>query len=350
MSLTATLAPPERPVADAPYDSISDLDFPTPDLQPVSEPKAKTRRAAFRFEAEAPRKRHSNLTHSKGSWPFAFPILIVFVFMLLIPLVQSIWYSFTDRNTFTGSANFVGLDNYVRIFNEPAMIQGITFTLIFTIATTILITVLSIPLALVLNKKFAGRAFVRTAFFFPAVPSAAVLGLVWGFILNPLSSGAFNQVLGWLGAGPIPWLANPSWARISIILVALWGATGWHSILYLSFLQSIPKEYYEAASVDGATGWKAFRHITLPLLTPCIAISTLLLVTGGLRVFDMPFTLTGGGPGFATRTITHSLIQSGIQRGEIGAASALGVIFFLVTGVILFIQLVVNKRLEARNS
>ncbi|SEH02009.1 multiple sugar transport system permease protein/raffinose/stachyose/melibiose transport system permease protein [Nonomuraea solani] len=279
---------------------------------------------------------------------FLIPIAVVFAVLFAIPLAQSLYYSVTDFNGYSPEVRFVGLENYQKIFTDPAMLAGLGFTLLFAIGTTVIITVLAIPLAVLLNRRFFGRNVVRAVFFFPAIPSIAILGLVWGFILSPLGSGAINSLLGELG--PVPWLSDGTLAQLSVILVAVWSSTGWHAILYLAYLQSIPGDYYEAARVDGATRRQSFFSITLPLLAPAVTISSLLLMTGGLKVYDLPYTLTKGGPGYATFTITQSIIQSGIAQAKFGQASALAVVFMLVVGAIVAAQLILSRRFEGRLS
>ncbi|MGW4962011.1 carbohydrate ABC transporter permease [Nonomuraea sp. NPDC004186] len=279
---------------------------------------------------------------------FLVPIGIVFAVLFAIPLAQSLYFSVTDFNGYSTEVNFVGLENYRKIFADPAMLAGLGFTLLYAIGTTLIITLLAIPLAVLLNRRFFGRSVVRAVFFFPAIPSIAILGLVWGFILSPLGSGAINSLLGELG--PVPWLSDSTLAQLSVIMVAVWSSTGWHAILYLAYLQSIPDDYYEAARVDGASPRQSFLSITLPLLAPAVTISSLLLMTGGLKVYDLPYTLTKGGPGYATFTITQSIIQSGIAQAEFGQASALAVVFMLVVGAIVAVQLVLSSRLEGRLS
>ena len=282
---------------------------------------------------------------------FLIPIGIVFVVLFLIPLAQTFYYSLTDASGYSNNMNFVGLANYQRVLTDPTMLAGLTFTVLYTVATTILITVVAIPLAVVLNRKFFARNFVRSVFFFPAIPSLAILGLVWGYILSPLASGALNSLLeGVFSIGPFPWLSDDTLARASVIGVALWSSAGWHAVIYLAYLQSIPADYYESATVDGSTRRQQFFHITLPLLTPAIAISQFLLLTGGLRVYDLPFTLTKGGPGFATNTITQSIITNGVAQGRYGLASALSVLFTLSVAVLVVVQLLVSRRLERRVS
>jgi raffinose/stachyose/melibiose transport system permease protein len=182
--------------------------------------------------------------------------------------------------------------------------------------------------------------------FFPAIPSLAVLGLVWSFILSPLGSGAINSLLGAFGASSVGWLVDPLLAQISTILVSVWVQTGWRSILYLAYLQSIPSELYEAATVDGATARQRFFAITVPMLVPAISVSTVLLMVNGLKVYDLPFTLTKGGPGYATTTVTQAIIARGLAQAKFGEASALAVIFMLFVGAVLVAQQIVARRLE----
>jgi raffinose/stachyose/melibiose transport system permease protein len=303
-----------------------------------------TRRTASGIRAP----RRPRLTGTFADQLFLLPIAVVFVVLFLIPVARSAWWSLTDFNGFDNDYNFVGLSNYTRVFSDTSMVAGFTFTLMYTLVTTLVITCLAIPLALALNRRFFGRNFVRAAFFFPAIPSIAVLGLVWGFILSPLSGGVINRVLEALGGSSLPWLSSPGLARFSVILVGVWSLVGWHAVLYLAYLQAIPAELDEVAIIDGASAWQRFIHITLPLLTPAMTVSQLLLLTGGLKVYDLPITLTNGGPGFSTYTLTQSIIQRGIAESEFGQASALAVVFMVVIGVIVAVQLLIARRLEGK--
>lgn len=299
---------------------------------------------------ERTRSRFRRAREGFAAYWFTVPILIVFVVLYLVPMAQSVYYSFTDYNGYVSTPKFIGLENYQRIWSDSSMLSAFGFTLFYAIATTVLVTVLAIPLALVLNRRFIGRGFVRSIFFFPAVPSVAILGLVWAFILSPLGSGVINSVIGHLGVAPIPWLSDQTLAQLSVILVAVWAQTGWHAMLYLAYLQALPSDIFEAAKIDGASRWQEFKSLTLPLLMPAVTVSQLLLLTGGLKVYDLPFTLTKGGPGFATRTLTQSIIENGIAQSDIGKASALSVLFLIAVGLIILAQLALSRRLEERYS
>ena len=278
---------------------------------------------------------------------FVVPVIVVFVVLILIPLYQSVVWSFTDFTGYSTSYNFIGLRNYRILFTDPSMLSGVGFTIFFAVGTTVLTTLIAVPLAIVLNQRFFGRNFVRSVFFFPAIPSMAVLGLVWTYILSPLASGVLNTVLKSVaGIGPVPWLSDSTLAQISVVTVGVWAAAGWHAMIYLAYLQSIPGEYYEVALIDGASGWQRFRFITLPLLTPALAISQFLLLTNGLKVFDLPYTLTHGGPGYATYTITQAIVTTGVGQGSYGISSALAVVFTVVVAIVGTAQILFLRRLE----
>jgi raffinose/stachyose/melibiose transport system permease protein len=281
---------------------------------------------------------------------FLVPVAVIAGVLFGYPLCRDLYLSFTNYNGYSAT-KFVGLANYAALFSTSAISTGFVFTLIYAVGTTVLVTVIAIPLAVLLNKRFPGRNAVRAALFFPAIPSVLILGLVWAYILAPISSGAINELIGHLfGVGPVPWLSNDQLARLSVIGVGVWSQAGWHAVLYLAYLQSIPAEYYEAAQVDGATSWQRFWHITVPQLAPAMTVSCVLLLTNGLNVYALPFALTGGGPGYDTYTVTQNIIQLGVNGDSLayGQASALAVVFLLFIAVILIAQVMLFRRREAR--
>ena len=280
---------------------------------------------------------------------FLLPIMVVFIVVILIPFLQSLVFSFTDYSGYNfADAKFVGFANYVQCFKDPTLLAGLGFTLLYTVATTVLITVIALPLAVVLNRKFFGRNFARSLFFFFSVPSLAIMGMVWKYIFSPMKTGVVNSVLAAFGLGPVPWLSNNSLAKFCVIFIAIWAQIGWHATLYLAFLQAIPADLYEQATVDGANKWQQFAHITLPQLMPGIVTSTFLLMSGGLKVYDLPFTMTKGGPGYSTYTVTQSIIQQGIGQSQYGIGSALAVLFFIATGVVVFLQMGISNLISRR--
>lgn len=282
---------------------------------------------------------------------FLLPIMVVFIVVILIPFLQSLVFSFTDYSGYNFTdAKFVGFANYVQCFKDPTLLAGLGFTLLYTVATTVLITVIALPLAVVLNRKFFGRNFARSLFFFFSVPSMAVLGLVWQYIFSPLKSGVVNTLLAKIGIDAIPWLSNSELAKFCVIFVAVWAQIGWHATLYLAYLQAIPADIYEQAAVDGANRRQQFFNITLPQMVPAMGVSIFMLLTGGLKVYDLPYGLTSGGPGYSTYTVTQSIIITGIGSSRYGLGSALGVIFFICCALLVALQQVITNLVEKRLS
>ena len=282
---------------------------------------------------------------------FLLPIMVVFIVVILIPFLQSLVFSFIDYSGYNfADAKFVGFANYVQCFKDPTLLAGLGFTLLYTGATTVLITVIALPLAVVLNRKFFGRNFARSLFFFFSVPSMAVLGLVWQYIFSPLKSGVVNTLLAKIGIDAIPWLSNSELAKFCVIFVAVWAQIGWHATLYLAYLQAIPADIYEQAAVDGANRRQQFFNITLPQMVPAMGVSIFMLLTGGLKVYDLPYGLTSGGPGYSTYTVTQSIILTGIGSSRYGLGSALGVIFFICCALLVALQQVITNLVEKRLS
>ena len=299
-------------------------------------------------QAYRKRRRMKGLRDDLTSFWFLLPILAVFVVLFLVPLVQTLMFSFTDFNGYSMNMNWVGLDNYKKVFSDSSTLQGLGFTILYAIVVMVGVTVIAIPLAVVLNRKFIGRNFVRSLFFFFSVPSLAIMGMVWKYIFSPMKTGVVNSVLSIFGVDPIPWLSNSKLAQFCVIFIAIWAQIGWHATLYLAFLQAIPADLYEQATVDGANKFQQFVHITLPQLMPGIVTSTFLLMSGGLKVYDLPFTMTKGGPGYSTYTVTQSIIQQGIGQSQYGIGSALAVLFFIATGVVVFLQMGISNLISRR--
>ena len=294
------------------------------------------------------RKRMRGLREDLTSFWFLLPILAVFVILFAVPLVQTALYSVTDFNGYSMNMHYVGWSNYRSVFSDSSTMQGLMFTIVYALAQTLLVTVFAIPLAVTLNRRFWGRNFARSLFFFFSVPSLAIMGMVWKYIFSPMKSGVINTVLGVFGLGPLPWLSNSTLARCCVIFIAVWAQVGWHATLYLAFLQSIPGELYEQATVDGANRRQQFVHITLPQLIPGIVTSSFLLMSGGLKVYDLPYTMTKGGPGYSTYTVTQSIIQQGIGQSQYGLGSALAVLFTLATALVVFAQMGVAGLISRR--
>ena len=292
-------------------------------------------------------RRHISV-EDRATFFFLLPIMVVFIVLTLVPLLSSIYYSLTDYNGFSNDYSMVGLKNYATIFSEPELLHSLGFTLLFAISTTLLITLLALPLAVTLNKAFYGRSLARSLFFFLGVPAQAILGLIWRQIFSPMKSGIFNQILDLFTIPPIPWTSDNHWAQFCVIFVGVWMGVGWHATLYLAYMQAIPADLYEQSLIDGANSRQQFFHITLPQLVPCVVVSTFLIMTGNLKIYDLPYTLTAGGPRNATMTITQAILLRGTGQSQYGVGSALAVVFTVACLLLVTVQQLVAGAVQRR--
>lgn len=254
-------------------------------------------------------------------------------------MLQAVGLSFTDWKGVTfENLHFVGLKNYLDVFSDKQIIISITNTVVYAIAVPIAVTILAIPLSVALNSKMKTSNIQRAAFFFPSVPSALVLGFLWSYIMSPLDYGLLNRMVTGLGFDPVLWLADPKMAMVSVIVVTVWSQLGWHACIYLAQLQSVSEDLYEAARIDGANTLQLFFRITVPQLKPAMVTSVMLLMISSLKVFDLPFALTGGGPGYATTMISQVIIQRGFVDKMYGRSMAAAIVFFLFVAFITVIQ------------
>ena len=278
---------------------------------------------------------------------FIVPAFIVYTVLTMYPLIQTIWLSFTNWDGYSMSnLSFVGLENFKAVLADKSMKSALLNTLFYSMVFPILTTIFAIPLSLALNSKMRSRNLQRAVFFFPSVPSAIILGYLWAYILAPTSSGLLNKFLGLFGINPVMWLSTPKTAMFSVIMVNLWSVLGWHACIYLAQLQSIPAEYYEAATVDGANAWQKFRYITFPILASAMTVSVMLLLVNSMKIFDLPFALTNGGPGTSTTMISQIIIKTGFVEKSYGKATAMSAIFFVFIAVISIVQLNTMKKRE----
>lgn len=278
---------------------------------------------------------------------FIVPAFIVYTVLTMYPLIQTIWLSFTNWDGYSMSnLSFVGLENFKAVLADKSMKSALLNTLFYSLVFPILTTIFAIPLSLALNSKMKSRNLQRAVFFFPSVPSAIILGYLWAYILAPTSNGLLNKFLGLFGINPVMWLSTPKTAMFSVIMVNLWSVLGWHACIYLAQLQSIPAEYYEAATVDGANAWQKFRYITFPMLASAMTVSVMLLLVNSMKIFDLPFALTNGGPGTSTTMISQIIIKTGFVEKSYGKATAMSAIFFVFIAVISIVQLNTMKKRE----
>ncbi|MFT4284027.1 MAG: sugar ABC transporter permease, partial [Protaetiibacter sp.] len=253
--------------------------------------------------------------------PFAFlaPVLILFVSFKAYPVLYALYLSFTTNKA--GAQTFIGLDNYVRLASDPLFRIALGNTMLILVVQVPIMLVLAMLLAVAFNSRLLrGRTVFRVSYFIPVVMGLVAYGILFSALLN-YDNGLVNFVLSSLGLPKVPWLADPFWAKMAIVLALTWHYIGTNAIIYLAQLQSIPTELYEAAQVDGANRRQQFWHVTLPGLRPAIVLTVVLSTIGTLQLFDEPYVLTNGGPNNATLTIGMYLYQNAFQYFDFGYAS-----------------------------
>lgn len=266
---------------------------------------------------------------------FCLPGFIAYCVFLIFPILMGIYYSFMDWNGISKSYNFIGFANYAKLFTDKKFGEALLFNFRYTIMLIVGVVVISVVLALLLNKEFKGRSFFRTLYFLPAVLSMITVSLVFKqvfFYVLP----AIGKALG-IEALSTNILASKQNAIYGVLFVHLWQGVALPTLLFLAGLQTIPTELYEAAAIDGANGWQQFKHITVAYLIPILSVVLVLLVKQGLMVFDYVKSMTAGGPGTATQTIALLIYNNGFERNRysysIAQAIATGVIIALISAI-----------------
>ncbi len=255
------------------------------------------------------------------------PILALIVCFNTIPLIRGVIYSFTNFKGF-GSYDWVGLRNYADLFTDARVGKSYLFTFKLAIASTIVVNVISLILALALNGRIRAKSFFRGAYFLPNILGALVVGYIFNYFFTYILP-AMGAMIGSESLSKSI-LSNPDSAWIGIVIVCAWQAIAMNTIIYISGLQTVPEDVYEAGGLDGATGWKQFRYLTFPLIIPFFSINMVLCVKNFLMVFDQIMALTKGGPAQSTESISYLIYNNGMSGGQFGFQSANAVIFFLV--------------------
>lgn len=266
------------------------------------------------------------------------PALIVYTVFAVVPILISLVFSFTDWNMERlYSPEFAGLKNYIGLMEDPVFLKSIANTFIFAVCTTVLKTAVGFLLALALVKKVAARGVLRTIYYAPCVMSITVVGVLFKSILA--NTGLLNNALSLLGMDFLTrdWLAKYATAMGSVIFVETWMWAGFNMFIFLSGLQAIPSDYYESATLDGANAWEKFRYVTLPLIVPSLTVVVTLSIAGGLKVFDIIYVITNGGPGFDTQVLSTYTYQS-FSLGFLGESTAGSVILAVIVTIISFVM------------
>jgi len=277
------------------------------------------------------------------------PALTIFLTITYYPLIFSFFYSVTD---FTGRSldfNFVGLENFRNAMNDSLVRASIWNTFSFALFTTLIGNSVNLLLALVLDSGLRTKNYLRTAFYIPCLLSPVIVSAIFGSILQ--YDGVLNTFLKTIGLDflALDYFGKMNLAMPMLMALNIWQWCGYGAIIYLAGLQTIPTEYYEAATIDGAGAFDKFFKITLPLLMPSITIVTFMSLTGGLKLFDLPFILTKGGPGNATQTIGTAIYKIGFEYNKMGYATAIAVLFFFVIAILAIAQLRLTRSREVEH-
>lgn len=276
---------------------------------------------------------------------FILPNFIGFFIFVLIPVSVSLLLCFMDWDGFS-PMKFAGIKNFISIFRDSVFRQAIRLTLVYAVSCVFITAIASLLLATLLNRQFKARNFFRSMLYFPNVASVVSIAVVWR-LLFMRDFGPINEFLRFIGiANPPGWFSTTRYALPAVIVVSIWKGMGYYMIIYLAALQNIPRELYEAASIDGASAFQAFRRITFPLLSPATFFVVLMLTMNSFKSFDLIFALTEGGPGTATTLISNYIYNKAFIAFNYGQTSAAAMILFVIIAVFTTIQFRLEKKMS----
>jgi raffinose/stachyose/melibiose transport system permease protein len=279
-------------------------------------------------------------------WWFALPAMLLFAFVVLVPSARGVYYAFTDWDGLDPHFSLVGLGNFATMLGDADAVQAVGHTLLIAVSITIIQNGLGLLLALGVNSAIKSRNVLRVFLFAPAVVTPIVTAYLWRNLLGP--DGAVNSLLGAVGLGGWrqDWLGDPELALWSVVGVIVWQYAGYSMVIFLAGLQSVPREIYEAADLDGAGPVRRFWSVIRPLLAPAFTVNLMLSIIGGIKLFDQVYALTGGGPGHATDTLSTLIYKDAFTLGEFGYSIALAVVLTIIVAVVSSGQYLVLSRNE----
>ncbi len=263
----------------------------------------------------------------------AFAFVLVFTFL---PVLSAFAISLSSWDL-VGDMKWVGAANYLKLTSDPLAQRTLLNTLVYTLVSVPLGIVLSLLLAVLLNQKLRGQAFFRTAYYMPVVSSTVAIAVIFTWVLDP-TYGLLNRALGLVGILPIPWLTSPQWAMPAVILVTIWRSLGYNMIILLAALQDVPQELHDAATVDGASAWRRFTGLIVPLITPALFFVAMTGFISSFQAFDLVYNMTQGGPGRATYLVGFYIWQQAFEYLHMGYSAAMAFVLFLVIFVVTLLQ------------
>lgn len=263
---------------------------------------------------------------------FTLPILIMYCVFFIVPLLMGMKNSFTDWSGTSADYNFIGITNYIKIFQDERFRNALVFNFKYTFLLTVATVVISLIVAVVLNQKIKARGFFRSIYFLPAILSLVTVGLIWNELFYRMIP-AIGEATGW-SLFQSSWLGSPKLAMYAILIVNLWQGCATPIVLLIAGLQSVPVDLYEAASIDGATAWEKFKCITIPYLIPVLNIVIVTCVKGGLTTFDYIKAMTDGGPMQSTESVGILIYNHAMQEGKFGYSVAESMILFVIIALV----------------
>ena len=288
-------------------------------------------------------KRKALSSNNRTYLAMTIPIVILFFLFNTLPLITGAVYSFTNYRGY-GTFDFVGLRNYIDLFSDERVLHSYLFTFKYAIVGTILINCLSLLLAMGLNSRIRCKSLLRGVYFVPNILGGLIVGYIFSFIFTYIIPAVGKAMhIGFLENSI---LASEKYAWIGVLVVGVWQAVAMNTIIYISGLQTVPEDVYEAGAIDGATGFSKFRYLTFPLIVPFFSINMVLCVKNFLMVFDQIMALTKGGPAQSTESISYLIYNNGMSGGQFGFQSANAVIFFIVIVIISAMQLTITGKKE----
>jgi ABC-type sugar transport system permease subunit len=276
---------------------------------------------------------------------FLMPAMLLHFVLTIYPVISSFYYSLTSWDG-VNTPVFVGFRNFMELYQDKSLTRSIYNTFFIAFLSIVLNNPLCLLLAIALDRQIKMRNVLRTAFYIPAIMSPVVISIIWANMLQ--YDGVLNSILKLIKLDflALNWLGSMNFAIYTVIFVMIWSGTGFGAVIYLAGLQSIPTEIYESAKLDGAKGWVKFRNVTLPLIMPVVTINVFIGLVSSLKLFDIPFVLTHGGPGDASSTISLMIYKFAFEYDKKGYATAAGIVFLAIIAIITFIQVRFTRKRE----
>ena len=276
-------------------------------------------------------------------WLFVMPALIPLIVFWIYPILRSVYISLTDWDYMSPTYNFVFLDNFIALFKDARFYDALWNTLVFTVGTLIPTIVLGLLLALLMQKAFKGSGIIKFILFSPWITPTVAISIVWTWIYDP-DTGIANTVLEFLHLPALQWIKSSDTAMLAVIIVTVWKSLGYAMIFYLSALEKVPKELYEASGLDGAKGWQRFRDVTLPCISPTTFFLVIITMVTSLQAYDQIQILTQGGPSGSTRTLLYMYYQLGFEEFNMGQATAVAIVMIILTVFLSAVQFTASKK------